>query len=138
MDPIPYDFDDSRPSFTSPLFDSKPSGFCNCYGTYRGSGTLHFTVPSPIYEPPSHSTPLYTFGFRFSPLLRTISAVPDTPLLSLYSIPSSVISVVAIAVIEVPGTYFNFRSPPSIYGSLFRFSNPPLPPPRPVMPALRR
>jgi hypothetical protein len=38
---------------------------------------------------------------RFLPLLRTISTIPDTPLPPPYSIPSPVISVVAMAVTEV-------------------------------------
>jgi hypothetical protein len=89
----------------------------------------------------------YTFNFRFASLLRTISAVSTLLYPPPYSIPSPVISVVTMAVIEVPGIYFTLRSPPSIYGSLFRFtvpssafrlSNLPLPPPRPVIPALRQ
>jgi hypothetical protein len=108
----------------SSLFDSKPSGFCSCYGTYRGSGILHFTVPSPIYEPPSYSIPLYTFGFRFPPLLHTNLAVSALLYPPPYSIPSPVISVVTIVIIEVPGIYFNLRSPSPIYGPLLRFTVP--------------
>jgi hypothetical protein len=52
--PIPsaftYDFDDSRYSFTSSLFDSKPSNFCGYYGSYRGSG-IHFDFIPLIYGP---------------------------------------------------------------------------------------
>jgi hypothetical protein len=123
-------FDNPLPSS---LFDSKPSSFCSCYGTYRGSGTLHFTVLFPITN-----LSLLRFPFtpsvliRFPPLLRTISTIPDTPLPPSYSIPSPVVSVVAIAVIGLWHT--------SIYGSLFRFpiSEPLLlPSPRPVIPALR-
>jgi hypothetical protein len=134
MDSIPYDFDDFRYFFTFPLLDSKSSGFCGCYSTYRGSGTFYFTVLSPIYEPFSPSILLYTFDFQFLSQFRTISTVSDTPLPPPYSIPNPVISVVAIAVIEVL-VYT------SIYGSLFRFPTfepPPLLSSRPVMPVLRR
>jgi hypothetical protein len=125
MDSIPYDFDDFRHSFTFSLFDSKSNDFCGYYSSYRGSWhTLHFTVPSPIYEPPSYSIPLYTFGFRFPPLLRTNLAVSVLLYPPPYSIPSPVISVVTMAVIEVPGTYFNLRSPSLIYGPLLRFTVP--------------
>ena len=108
-------FDNPLPSS---LFDSKPSGFCSCYSTYRGSGTLHFTVLFPITN-----LSLLRFPFtpsvliRFPPLLRTISTIPDTPLPPPYSIPSPVISVVAMAVIEV-------LAHTSIYGSLLRFTVP--------------
>jgi hypothetical protein len=72
---------------------------------------LQFMVPSPIYEPLPHSIPLYIFGFRFSPLLRTISAVSTLLYIPPYSIPSPVISVVTIVVTEVPGTHFTLRFP---------------------------
>jgi hypothetical protein len=104
-------------------------------------GILRFTVPfSDLRTLLSFDSP-YTFNFRFASLLRTISAVSIFLYPHLYSIPSPVISVVTLAVTEVPGIYFTLRSPPSIYGSLlsaFRLSNLPLPPPRPVMPVLRR
>jgi hypothetical protein len=58
-------------------------------------------IPSPIYE----------LFFSLIPLLRTILVVPDTFLPFSYSIPSPVISVVTIIVIEVPGTHFTLRFP---------------------------
>jgi hypothetical protein len=53
--PIPsaftYNFSGFGTLLPSSLFDSKPSGFCGCYGAYRGSGILYFTVPfSPISD----------------------------------------------------------------------------------------
>ena len=53
----------------------------------------------------------YTFNFRFAFLLYTISAVSILLYPPLYSIPSPVISVVAMAVTEVPGIYFTLRFP---------------------------
>jgi hypothetical protein len=137
---IPYDFDDFRPSFTFPLFDSKPSGFCSYYSTYRGSWyILHFTVPFSDLRTLCFFDSLYAFGFRFPPLLRMISAVSTLLYSPLYLILSPVIYVVAIAVIEVLAyTSIYGPFPSSIYGSLFRFSNLTLPSPRPVMPALRQ
>jgi hypothetical protein len=92
---IPYDFGDFRPSFILPLFDFKYSGFCGCYGSYKGSGT-HFDLRTL-----SSSIPLYAFDFRFLPLLRTIWTVSTVLYPPSYLIPSPVISVVAIAVTEV-------------------------------------
>ena len=141
MDLIPYDFDDFRHFFTSSLFDSKSSSFCSYYSTYRGSSTLRFTVPSfDLRTLLAFDSPLH-FRLPFNGFLRTISTISDTPLPPPYSISSPVISVVTLAVTEVPGIHFTLRSPPSSYGSLlsaFRLSNLPLPPPRPVMPVLRR
>jgi hypothetical protein len=111
MDSIPYDFDDSRHSFTSSLFDSKSSGFCGCYSTYRGSGTLRFTVPSfDLRTLLAFDSPLH-FRLPFNGFLRTISTISDTPLPPPYSIPSPVISVIAIAVTVVSGTHFTLRFP---------------------------
>ena len=53
----------------------------------------------------------YTFNFRFASLLHTISAVSILLYPPPYSIPSPVISVVAIAVTEVPGIHFTLRFP---------------------------
>src|SRR6202046_228932 len=121
MDSIPYDFDDSRYSFTSSLFDSKSSGFCGCYSPYRGSGTLRFTVPSfDLRTLLAFDSPLH-FRLPFNGFLRTISTISDTPLPPPYSIPSPVISMVPIVITEV-------LAYTPIYGSLlsdFRLSNPP-------------
>jgi hypothetical protein len=64
--------------------------------SYDSSLRLRFTIP------------LYASNFRFSPLLRTIQTIFDLPLPLPYSIPSLVVSVVAIAVIEV----LVYTSPP--------------------------
>jgi hypothetical protein len=42
---------------------------------------------------------------------RTISTISDTPLPLPYLIPSPVISIVTMAVTEVPGIYFTLRFP---------------------------
>lgn len=68
--------------------------------------------------------PLYASNFRFSPLLRTIQTIFDLPLPPPYSIPSLVVSVVAIAVTEVlaytslPIRFYTFRS-----STFFKTSN---------------
>ena len=138
----------------SSLFDSKPSGFCSCYGTYRGSGILHFTVPSPIYEPPSYSIPLYTFGFPISSAFTYEFGGFGTPLPSpLFDSKSSdfcgyysnyrgswyILQFTVPSPFTVPS--FDLRFPLPIYGSplsAFRLSNLSLPPLRPIMPVLRR
>jgi hypothetical protein len=87
----------------------------------------HFTLrfPPRFTNPPSHSIPLYAFGSHPIPSAFTYDFRGfGTPLPPSYSIPSPVISVVTMAVTEVPGTHFTLRSPPSIYGSLFRFTVP--------------
>jgi hypothetical protein len=122
---VPYDFDNFRPSFTSPLFDSKPSGFCGCYGTYRGSGTLYFTVPSPIYEPFSPSIPIYAFGSHPVPSAFTYD-FDD----SRYSFTSSLFDSKSSDFCGCYGSYsgfwhtLHFTLPSSIYGSLLRFTVP--------------
>jgi hypothetical protein len=135
---FPYDFNGFDTSSPSPLFDSKPSGFCGCYGTYRGSGTFHFTVLFPIYEPFSPSIPLYAFGSYPIPSAITYEFGGfGTPL------PSPLFDSKSSNFCSCDSSYSGFwytlyfTLPFSIYGSLFRFSNLPLPPSRPVMPVLR-
>jgi hypothetical protein len=73
----------------------------------------HFDLrfPPSIYEPSSLSILLYTFDFRFLSQFRTNLAVSALLYPPPYSIPSPVISVVAMAVTEVPGTHFTLRFP---------------------------
>ena len=84
--------------------------------SYDSSLRLQFTIPSYL----RFMIPLYTFDFRFSPLLRTIPTIFDPPLPPPYSIPSLVVSVVAIAVTEVlaytspPPRFYTLDSIPSI------------------------
>ena len=71
--PIPsaftYDFDDSRHSFTSSLFDSKPSDFCSCNSSYSGFWhTLHFYASLFALRFPLRFT-VPSSDFRTSPYL---------------------------------------------------------------------
>ena len=102
----------SDPPLPSPLFDSKPSGFCGYNGTYRGSGTLQFTVPfSDLRTLPLIRFPFTLSSYPIPSFLRTNLAVSVLLYPLLYSIPSPVISVVTMAVTEVPGIYFTLRFP---------------------------
>jgi hypothetical protein len=82
---------------------------------------MRFLLTPSIYGPLLRF-PLYAFDFRFSPLLYTIPTIFDSPLPPPYSIPSLVVSVVAIAVTEVlvytspPLRFYTFRF--LIYNSL--------------------
>jgi hypothetical protein len=93
MDSILYDFDDFRPSFTSPLFDSKSSDFCGYYGSCRGFWhILYFMLPSSIYGSLLRFTvpfsdlrfpsPIFGSLFRFSNLPLSPSR-PVMPVLQL-------------------------------------------------------
>jgi hypothetical protein len=52
-----YDFGSFDTSLPSPLFNFKPSNFCGCYSSYRGSG-IYFDLqfPLPIFESPPTSS----------------------------------------------------------------------------------
>jgi hypothetical protein len=71
----------------------------------------HFTLRFPLRFTNPSSILLYTTLFRFPPLFRTISTVLTLLYPPPYSIPSPVISVVTMAVTEVPGTHFTLRFP---------------------------
>jgi hypothetical protein len=70
--PIPsaftYEFGGFGTPLPSPLFNSKSSNFCGCYGSYRGSWhILQFMVPfSNLRSPPSIYGSLYRSTVPFS------------------------------------------------------------------------
>jgi hypothetical protein len=89
---------------------------------------MRFLLMPLIYDP------FFDFPFTLltsDPLLRTIQTIFDLPLPPPYSIPSLVVSVVAIAVIEVL-----VYTSPLLQFYTFRLTTPPGFPSRPVMPTL--
>jgi hypothetical protein len=124
LSPFTYDFGSFDTPLPSSLFDSKSSDFCGYYGSCRGSWhTLHFTVPSPIYEPFSPSIPLYAFGSHPIPSAFT-SDFDD----SRHSFTSSLFDSKPSDFCGCYGSYrgsgIHFNFIPLIYGSPLRFTVP--------------